>query len=260
MTDVYLAYARNQRDGVQQLANALTEYDCEIIVDPERDLQSTRWLHRAYREIEGADTFVVMLGYESLTSDMVQYEILHARRQHKRIVPIIRKRIYKDNEEKMRNFWHFMPWNDVALENWEALRRIEWLSWPDEPGAFEAVVETLRARMAVDAGYVQQHTHYQVNALGWERGGGAYGDLLLGEDLDRAEQWLDGARGRSAQPAPTDMQVRYIEDSRARADELARQLAQLSRQERALRGAAASLAIAAFVALAAFTAALFELL
>ena len=91
MSDVFLSYARENKDFAQRLCRALMSRDKDVWVDWQDIPPTADWLAEVERGIESADTFLFfpVLTPDSLESEVCSHEIHFATRLNKRIVPVV---------------------------------------------------------------------------------------------------------------------------------------------------------------------------
>jgi hypothetical protein len=117
--------------------------------------------------IEHTDTFVFIISPDSVTSEVCKQEIDHAVKQHKRLVPIVRR----DVDAKA------VPEAMAAL-NWIFLR---------EHDDFDIAFQTLIKAMDTDLDWVQAHTRLLVCAKECNNNRRDNSFVLRGRDLQDAE-------------------------------------------------------------------------
>lgn len=98
-------YSRKDSDFARKLTNSLAELGRDVWVDWEDIARGADWLHENYAGIEAADTFVFIVSQHSLTSEICNKEILHARQHNKRIIPLILQEISGDVETTVKGNW-----------------------------------------------------------------------------------------------------------------------------------------------------------
>jgi WD40 repeat protein len=220
---VFISYAREDREFVARLYEALKARDHETWVDWQNIPFSAEWLQEIYAGIEAADTFVFVISPASVASAVCGLEIAHAVAHHKRLVPVVRR--------------------DVDTESVPAaLQSLNWLFFregDDFGGALEALLQTLDT----DLEWVRAHTRLLTRALEWERKKRDPSLTLRGSDLQQAEQWLSRV-GEGKQPEPTPVQTQYVLASRQDAGK---------RQRRAFTGVLGALIISLVLGALAWT-------
>ena len=191
--DAFISYSRTDSEFVRRLHGALRQRGKTVYVDWE-DIPpwSPDWQADLYAAIEGADTFVFVLGPEALASENVKRELDHAVEQSKRLTPL--------------------QLHDVAEETVpEALRRPQWTDFRS-PERFESAVEELLDVLNTDPEWVQGHTRLLVDANEWKERGEDRSFLLGRTALRDADEWLTQQAGK--EPPPSDLQLRYMAASR----------------------------------------------
>jgi hypothetical protein len=88
---------------------------------------------------------------------------------------------------------------------------VNWL-FCRESDDFAAAVRTLVTAIDTDLEWVRAHTRLLVRAGEWDATGRESSLALRGDDLRAAEQWL--ALGPTHEPQPTELQTRYVLESR----------------------------------------------
>lgn len=192
MTDIFISYSRKDIAYARLLHEALKENDFDTWIDWQDIPPSTDWLNEVYTAIEGADTFIFILSGSSSISEICQFEIDHADKNNKRLIPIM---IDDVNPSKIHPV--------LAAINWIFSRT------KDE---FQPAIEKLIEAIQTDYDWIKAHTRLQLRALEWERAGYDKSFFLRGTDLMGAEEWL--TRSGDKQTQPTALQTRYIFASR----------------------------------------------
>jgi WD40 repeat protein len=194
--DVFVSYAREDTDFVRDLYARLREAEKTIYVDFSDIPQwSEDWQRDLYAQIDASDTVVVVLSPDSIGSPNVAREVDRAVAGHKRLKPILLREL---------------GGAEVPAE----LSRPQWLDFRD-PARIDANVHELLTVLETDVDWVELHTRFLLDANEWEERGEDRSLLLGRSDLRDADAWL--ARQAGKQPAPSDLQVRFILASRAAA-------------------------------------------
>ena len=89
MSDIFISYSRKDIAYARLLHKALNENDFETWIDWQDIPPSTEWLQEVYTAIEQASTFIFILSASSVLSEICVKEIEHARKNNKRIIPIV---------------------------------------------------------------------------------------------------------------------------------------------------------------------------
>src|SRR5207248_9675869 len=96
MADIFISYAREDRDFVHRLDESLKSRGRETWVDWEGIRPTEEFMQAIYGAIEGADTFIFVLTPDSVASDVCGREIAHAAAHNKRMVPIVAREVNAD--------------------------------------------------------------------------------------------------------------------------------------------------------------------
>jgi WD40 repeat protein len=192
MTTVFISYSRKDGDFVRRLNEALEARDREAWVDWEGIPPTAEWMREIVGAIDAASAFVFVMTPDSLSSAVCVEELQHAVAQNKRLVPLLRRDVEPSS----------VP---------SALARVNWILCRDADD-FTAGVQTLVTAIDTDLEWVRAHTRLLVRAREWDGRGRENSLALRGDDLKAAEQWL--ALGPTHEPSPTELQTRYVLESR----------------------------------------------
>lgn len=192
---IFVSYSRRDGAFVRALHEALAARERQTWVDWEGIAPTADWMNEIRAAIDAAEAVVFVLSPESAASPVCAQELEHALAQNKRLIPILRRMV------------------DPAQVP-PALARLNWLYVRDEDD-FDAAVRTLLSAVDTDLEWVQAHTRLLVRAAEWGRRERDPSLTLRGADLKSAEQWL--ALGPTKSPPPTELQTRYIIESRRQA-------------------------------------------
>ena len=193
MADIFISYAREDRDFVHRLDESLKSRGRETWVDWEGIRPTEEFMQAIYGAIEGADTFVFVLTPDSVASVVCGREIEHAAAHHKRMVPIVAQ--------------------DVNAETVpEPLGKLNWI-FCREGDDFEKATDTLISALETDLNWVHAHTRLLTRAIEWNANGRNNSFVLRGDDLRSAERWLAEAAAQKDRQ-PTALQTEYIIASR----------------------------------------------
>jgi WD40 repeat protein len=193
MADIFISYARENKDFVHRLDESLKSRSREAWVDWEGIRPTEEFMQAIYAAIEAADTFVFVLTPDSLASVPCGHEIAHAVAHNKRMVPIVAQDVNADT----------VP---------EALAKLNWIFCRDSDD-FEKAIDTLISALDTDLKWVHAHTRLLTRAIEWNANGKNNSFVLRGDDLRSAERWLAEA-GAQKERRPTTLQTEYIIASR----------------------------------------------
>lgn len=197
MAEVFISYAREDKDFVLRLHNALDDLGRKAWVDWDDIPPTAEWMKEVKSAIMSSDSFVFVISPDSISSDVCQREIEHAIKHKKRLIPIVRRKV--NNKE--------VP---------ERLRKFNYIFFQD-CDEFETSFTALVNAIDTDLDWVRVHTRLEVRANEWESKGQDKSFLLQGNDLRAAEEWLSHAMEKK--PHPTTLQTQYIIASRANSEQ-----------------------------------------
>jgi WD40 repeat protein len=124
-------------------------------------------------------------------------EIEHALAHNKRMIPIVCRVV-----------------DTRVIQVPEPVGKLNWIRCVDA-NEFEPAIDKLTAAIQTDLDWTKQHTRILERAVEWNAAQRDDSFLLQKNDLAAAERWL--AIGPNKEPKPTELQTRYVFDSRASA-------------------------------------------
>lgn len=198
MAEVFISYAREDRDFVFRLHEALNKLGRKDWVDWNDIPPTAKWMKEIQSAIESSDSYIFVISPDSLGSEVCHKELQYAIRHHKRLIPIV-----------LRD-----PDNDKAVP--EKLREINYLFFRENDD-FETSFQKLVNAIDTDLDWVRSHTRLLTRAIEWESKDKNKSFLLQGNDLRAAEEWLSNAMDKN--PNPTTLQTQYIIASRANSEQ-----------------------------------------
>ena len=252
MADVFISYSRRDSEFVQRLNTAFVGANRVVWVDWQSIPRGEDWWHEIQQGIENVDAFICVISEHWLTSEICHNELLQARQNNKRVLPIIRQRIEDDIEKRVKGTWMDLPWEQTARDHWDYISHLNWIFFDDDAG-FNAEFDALLQALEADQPYIKAHTRYQSDALEWERSNRNPSFLMSGDNLAFAESWLAQSAGKI--PEATAIQQTYIKESRRVEDALKRQTVEREQRIRQFQLAAAVLALIGALAVVATVAA-----
>jgi WD40 repeat protein len=196
MANLFISYSRKDIDAARKLTDAFKGQDLDFWIDWEGIEPTVDWWLAIEKGIEEADTFVFLLSPDSVYSRVCGWEIEHAVKNGKRLIPIVVR--------------------DIKAEECPAqLRPLNWI-YLRKGDDFEPAFGKLIKAIHTDYAWVQVHRQLQVKALEWETNKRKNEFLLRGEELRDAELQL--ATNSEKAPRPTELQREYVLLSRQASD------------------------------------------
>ena len=191
---VMLSYSRKDKGFVKNIYNALTaDTERNIWVDWEDIPPSNDWLQEIHKGIEQSDCFLFILSPDSIRSEVCNWEVDHAVKNGKRIIPcVVRDVDYRSVRKELAN--------------------LNWIFFRSDGEDFDTAMKLLLRQIDMNGRHARYHTKILVRALDWEKHEFEKSLLLRGNDLNRAKHWMsDAALGK--EPKPTTLHLSYINES-----------------------------------------------
>lgn len=199
-SSVMISYSRKDKQFVKSLYDALSVDGREIWVDWEDIPPSADWLDEIHKGIERQDCFIFVLSPDSVQSEVCGWEVDHAIKHGKRIIPVVARDV--DYREVRK---------DIASLNWIFFR--------EDGDDFQQALKLLIKALDCDLQHARYHTLLLIKALEWEKHDFEKSLLLHGNDLKRAQQWLS-ASALGKEPKPTPLHLSFITASQALASSM----------------------------------------
>lgn len=191
---IFVSYSRRDAAFVRQLHEGIVARGRETWVDWEGIPPTADWMREIQRAIEAAEAVVFVLSPDSIVSTVCAQELAHAVTHHKRLIPVVCRTVEPAKTPP-----------ELARLNWIVFAGAE----------LEPMLDTLLGAVQTDLEWVEAHTRLLVRAVEWDRRHRETSLTLRGADLVQAERWL--TEGPNKAPPPTELQTRYILDSRRQA-------------------------------------------
>lgn len=221
-TKVFISYSRRDKDFVQKLHKAIRARGVDAWVDWDNIPLTADWWKEIQTGIENADAFAFVISPDSLSSEVCLQELQTAIDNQKRLVPILHRDPQPGDP---------MP-SKISSHNWIFMH---------DDAELEANVSQMLEIINTDLDYVKAHTRLLERALEWERSKKNPSFLLQGDNVQTAENWLEGAAKK--QPQPTPLHIAFIQASRRAANQ---------RQRMILTASLVGLAVAVVLAIVSF--------
>jgi hypothetical protein len=187
-----ISYSRKNKAFVKAIYDALMGAggDRNIWVDWEDIPPSNDWLDEIHKGIERADCFIFVLSPDSIKSEVCNWEVDHAVKNGKRMIPVVCQDV---------------DYREVRKE----LASLNWIFFRPDMEDFEAAMKLLLKALDVDLRHARYHTKLLCRAIDWERHDFEKSLLLQDKDLQRAKHWLS-ASALGKEPKPTTLHLSYI--------------------------------------------------
>lgn len=226
MSDVFVSYSHKDSEFAQRLNSMLKSQNFEVWIDWESIQAGKPFSNEIVKGIERAHSFIFIVNQHSLTSEICNQEIAHARLHNKRIIPLIRQKIDGDVEIRVKESWSEQEWGKQAEDNWVNLSHLNWLFFDNET-KLESEFEKLTEALLADLDHIKTHTTLLIQAINWEKSEKNPLVLLMGNDLNNSEIWLKRAEEEGKVPVPTPLHRQYMLVSREHIEAEERRLRRL---------------------------------
>jgi hypothetical protein len=120
--EVFISYSRKDAIFARRLDIAFKIANRVIWVDWLNIPRGENFREEIEHGIEVSDTFLCVVTEDWLTSEMCQWELQYARKNSKRVIPLIRQRIDADTNKQVDSEWDKLAWGSQARDNWNYLR------------------------------------------------------------------------------------------------------------------------------------------
>src|SRR5512133_55919 len=168
---VFVSYSRKDKEFVRKLYDCLVANDVKTWVDWEGIPLSADWMDEITRAVNGADSFLVVLSPDWLSSKVCAQELEMGLKSNKKLIPIL----YRDPEQGTTMH------EKLAATNWVYMRAQD---------DFDGTLPKLIGAINTDLDWVRQHTRLLGRALEWDKKNRDNSFLLQGADLDDGEKWM----------------------------------------------------------------------
>ncbi|GAA4838915.1 toll/interleukin-1 receptor domain-containing protein [Algivirga pacifica] len=192
-TDAFISYSRKVSSKMQEVRAFLHRHLVTTWIDQEDIPKGESYNDEVQKGIEQADTFVFLISPETIASEACQKELRYAFLLQKKVIPVMVK-------------------NTPDEELPKPIRDLQYIDWKMQK-------ESLPIELLEDKDYLNQHKHILIQALKWEKLNHNNAILLRGHALDRALDWLEGAKDRKKNK-PTKIQRDFILESDQKRNEL----------------------------------------
>lgn len=233
--DAFISYGRaDSKAFATKLYDRLLEAGLKIWFDQNDIPLGVDFQNQIDDGLEKSHNFLFIIAPHSINSPYCGKEIELALRRNKRIIPLLHV------EQITQETWQ-QRFPDRDLAAWEAYKekglhssfpnmhpaigKINWVYFREGLDDFEKSFAGLLSLFSRHQSYVEQHTQLLAKALDWERNQRQSRYLLIGEDRQAAEQWLN-IRFKDEQPPcfPTDLHCEFICESTKNANNLMTQV------------------------------------
>jgi WD40 repeat protein len=238
MNEIYhafISYGRaDSKEFAQKLCDRLTNAGFNIWFDQNDIPLGVNFQNQIDDGIAKSDNFIFIISPHAVNSPYCRKEINRAVECHKRIIPLLHIEQITHATWQARNpngtaaDWQEYQTKglDSSLTNMPPeIGKINWVFFRENIDDLETAYTGLIELVHSHSDYVRQHTEFLVKALKWSAKQKQNRYLLIGEERQKAEAWLDVRFDQEQPPCtPSDLHCEYICESLKNANNLMTQV------------------------------------
>jgi len=190
--EVFVSYSRKDSDFARRLNQELQMNGKTTWFDQDSIADGSDFQEEIYKGIEGSDNFLFVISPDAINSPYCADEVEYAANLNKRFLTV-----------------NYRPVDPSTMP--VALSAVQWI---DFQGDFHTAFSQLIRSLDIDRDHVQAHNKWQRKALDWQQRDNDESLLLRGKEFEQADEWFKGTIEKNKRPAPTEVQVEFIEESR----------------------------------------------
>ncbi len=222
--DAFVSYGRaDSKAFVVKLCERLTEAGYRVWCDFNEIPLAVDFQNQIDDGIEKSHNFLFVISPHSVNSIYCAKEIDIALHHQKRIIPLLHvEQIDRETWQQRNPNGTDAQWHDYQVKGLHSsfpnmipqISKINWVYMREEQDDFDQSLTSLAQIFHRNRDYVENHTHFLIDALTWRRQQKQTEFLLLGESRQLAETWLK-QRFKTKQPPciPTDLHCEFITES-----------------------------------------------
>ncbi|MBD2543577.1 TIR domain-containing protein [Planktothricoides raciborskii] len=233
--NAFISYGRaDSKEFATKLYNCLTSAGFNIWFDQNDIPLGVDFQNQIDDGIAKADNFLFIIAPHAVNSPYCQKEINRALKYNKRIIPLlhieqITQEIWQErNPQGTKEDWEAYQAKglDSSLTNMPPkIGKINWVYFREDADNFDTSLAGLIEVFHSHEDYVRQHTEILAKAREWEQNKKPSRYLLIGQERQAAEAWLDIRFKEEQAPCqPSDLHCEYICESIKNANNLLTQV------------------------------------
>jgi len=227
--DIFICYSRRDaRNVAMQLSFSLGQMGFSTLVDAEGIPTSDNFWVEIQAGILESDIFLFVITEQALISPYLHMELLFARRHSKRIITVSEEQVdtidlinsahhnvIKQFSNNNFNSTKFSNLTDISIrdidDNFGYLQFVRHYALASEVGSYDRDINALASVIREEQIPAQLHTQLLTQATKWNTNGRNPDNLLRGQELRNAVQWIHSVDINSIPPTP--LQIAYINAS-----------------------------------------------
>ncbi|MBD2542331.1 MULTISPECIES: toll/interleukin-1 receptor domain-containing protein [Planktothricoides] len=222
--DAFISYGRaDSQEFAIKLYNCLTNAGFNIWFDQHDIPLAVDFQNQIDDGIAKADNFLFIISPHSVNSPYCQKEINLALKYHKRIIPLLHvEQITQEIWQRRNPQGTEAEWQDYQAKGLHSsftnippeIAKINWVYFRENIDNINAALAGLIDLFYKHQDYVRQHTELLAKALEWAENKKPNRYLLVAEERQKAEDWLEiRFKGEQAPCQPTDLHCEFICES-----------------------------------------------
>jgi hypothetical protein len=231
----FISYGRaDSKEFATKLYNCLTDAGFNIWFDQNDIPLAVDFQEQINDGIAKADNFLFIIAPHSVNSSYCSKEIKLALQYNKRIIPLLHvEQISYETWQERNPQGTPEQWQDYQAKGLHSsfpkmhpeIGKINWVYFREDADNFDKSLSGLIEIFRHHADYVRQHTEILDKALEWEQNKKQNRYLLVGEERQTAEDWLDVRFNDEQAPCqPSDLHCEFICESIKNANNLLTQV------------------------------------
>jgi WD40 repeat protein len=222
--NAFISYGRaDSKEFATKLYHCLTDAGFHIWFDQNDIPLGVDFQHQIDDGIAKADNFLFIIAPHSVNSPYCLKEIKLALQYNKRIIPLLHvEQISRETWQQRNPQGTESQWQEYQAKGLHSsfpnmhpeISKINWVYFREDADNFDTSLAGLIELFHKHSDYVRQHTELLAKALEWETHQKQHRYLLIGQERQAAELWLQ-VQFKNEQPPcqPTDLHCEYIGES-----------------------------------------------
>jgi len=226
-TEVFISYSVANKIQQQNIVKSLSRYGITTWLHS-RDIAKGVDFNEALKKgIEQASNMLYMISNESVKSEYCNLELDLAIKLNKRIIPILIEPVESSTIPAIIKNLQYIDFTDnkaaetlAQLQTLDREERIEKdIEIRKQKSDYDKDIDEIVNQINFEKNYYEVHKQILTQAITWERRNFINSILLRGLNCENGQAWLKIAEQRSTH-LPTDLQVRFIQESINKSAEL----------------------------------------
>ncbi|GEM_PF-7094589 len=225
--EIFVSYSRLNANFVMEFISKLKNHNIDPWFDIDDIPKGRDWWLEIQKGIDEANAFIFVISSGSLCSEVCNWELAHALKYSKKIIPLLVTDVFADKQlmQELGSLeWdHPSDENKIisASANWKQLKDLNFIRYCDNQNLNKAVDEAILVART-DYDYLNEHKRILNRAREWESNNQKQAFLFTGDEIQVGEVWLEQSKAKN--PLPSELHRKYILSSRKNAIKQRRRL------------------------------------